>query len=109
MSLDFIDLESRRRYRERRQSDLKVARESLNCLDFSALETIGHNLKGNGVSFGFPELSLLGEALETSAKSTNLGKAQECLDQLERWLEKTNQLCGPMLASNSGLMSGESN
>lgn len=87
MDLDFIDHEARVRYTERRQLDLDRCRDSLNRRDFTVLETVGHNLKGNGISFGFPELSQLGEILESYAKSGNFFESSRCLDQLQTWIE----------------------
>ncbi len=86
MDLDFIDADARKRYASRRQQDLQQCLESLKAKDFETLETIGHNLKGNGISFGYPELSRLGEELEISAKNTNFHKAQNCVHQFEEWI-----------------------
>lgn len=87
MMTDLIDREARFRYVERRRKDLINCRESLEHKDFSLLETVGHNLKGNGISFGFPELSALGETLEKSAKQSNFANCQESLNRLETWIE----------------------
>ena len=88
MDLDFIDQEARQKYIERRKADLDRCRQSLNTKDFEAISTIGHNLKGNGISFGFPELSTLGEKLENSAKASDFGRTQQLVDSLETWLQR---------------------
>ncbi len=39
--------------------------------DFEGLRKKGHDLRGSGASFGFSEITVIGEALETSARSRN--------------------------------------
>jgi HPt (histidine-containing phosphotransfer) domain-containing protein len=51
----------------RRSGDLTRIREARDAKNFAAIATIGHNLRGNGASYGFPKLSAIGEALEKAA------------------------------------------
>jgi HPt (histidine-containing phosphotransfer) domain-containing protein len=88
MSLDFIDLESLQRYKSRRHADLIRCRECLKKRDYETIRTIGHNLKGNGTSFGFPELSSLGEKIENSARELNGDQIQKLVDSLEEWVHQ---------------------
>lgn len=92
MELDFIDSEARAKYTIRRKMDLIRCRECLQKQDFSTIETIGHNLKGNGLSFGFPELSQLGEKMELSARQLNTAQIHELVDLLEKWLSAQSGL-----------------
>jgi HPt (histidine-containing phosphotransfer) domain-containing protein len=39
--------------------------------DYEALRVLGHNLKGTGSSYGFPEITRLGAKLESAAKRTD--------------------------------------
>jgi HPt (histidine-containing phosphotransfer) domain-containing protein len=91
MSLDIIDMEARRRYTSRRFADLVRCRECLERRDFETIQTIGHNLKGNGSSFGFPELSALGEKIESSARELNDGETELLVDRLEEWVHQQNR------------------
>ena len=91
MELDFIDAEARTRYTDRRQLDLQRCQESLQKKDFSVLEMIGHNLKGNGISFGFPVLSHLVEKMEKAASSSDLSLCTACIAQLHPWLDSLNK------------------
>lgn len=88
MDLDFIDAEARARYTDRRRRDFSQCFHGLLAKDFSILETIGHNLKGNGVSFGYPELSQLGEKMEIAAKSSDLSQCRMYVDQLKDWIDR---------------------
>ena len=86
MDLDFIDQEARQRYTLRRMQDLDKCRHFLSKRDFEGIRTIGHNLKGNGISFGFPELSTLGEQLEFSARDSNFDQVKSLIDSFESWI-----------------------
>lgn len=92
--MDFIDQEARTKYKLRRKQDLDRCREFLSQGDFPGLETIGHNLKGNGISFGYPELSQLGERLEYSAKEANFEEAQKLIESFEHWIEEHPPVSG---------------
>jgi HPt (histidine-containing phosphotransfer) domain-containing protein len=81
-----IDLPTQRKYIERRSLDLNQCEEGLATQDLTILERIGHNLKGNGLSFGFPELSQLGREMEKSAKEADLIKASQCVSSLREWV-----------------------
>ena len=91
MDLDFIDQEAREKYTIRRKQDLERCRQFLATRDFDGIQTIGHNLKGNGISFGFPELSTLGERLELAAKASNLDQAKTLIDSFEVWIQGQGQ------------------
>ena len=52
--------------------------ENINNLElFASIEMIGHKLKGNGSTFGYPELTQLGLAIEEAAKKLDLEKLRE--------------------------------
>lgn len=78
--------EALKKYVERRRKDLVQCHESLATSDFPVLENVGHKMKGNGITFGFPELSDLGAALEEAARERRLEAAQSQIDRLELWL-----------------------
>ncbi len=88
MSVDILDLEAIQRYRTRRHADLIRCRECLVKRDFETIQTIGHNLKGNGSSFGFPELSQIGEKMEISARELNDSQIALLVDRLEAWVHQ---------------------
>jgi CheY-like chemotaxis protein len=58
----------RPRYLLHRQEDAVALREALEGQDFERMARIGHNMRGNGVSFGIPELSAIGEWIEAAAQ-----------------------------------------
>lgn len=80
------------KYMERRKTDVENCRMALQSGNLSVLETVGHQLKGNGITFGFPEISTIGEALETAAKERNTQAASEQVDALASIVEKNSLL-----------------
>jgi hypothetical protein len=51
------------------------------------LRVFGHNLKGTGVSFGFPDLSHLGAAIERAAKASDITEITANLLKTNAYLE----------------------
>jgi CheY-like chemotaxis protein len=58
----------RPQYLVHRREDAVALREALGREDFQWIARIGHNMRGNGVSFGIPELSAIGERIEAAAQ-----------------------------------------
>ena len=50
------------------------------------LRRLGHDLKGAGEGFGFPELSILGAKLELAAKARNAEQVATHTATMERYL-----------------------
>lgn len=75
------------RYFERRKRDLQECIEHLKSGDLVFIEKIGHQLKGNGVTFGFPELSEIGGELETAARSRDESEISQVMGKFSEWVE----------------------
>jgi signal transduction histidine kinase/DNA-binding NarL/FixJ family response regulator len=52
--------------------------------DVAALGALGHRLKGNGASYGFPEITEIGAEMEHLGKAENLDAIRPLVDQLRR-------------------------
>jgi hypothetical protein len=48
-------------------------------------------MRGNGVSFGFPEISLIGARMEAAAGARGVARVGKYLTELEAWIVKTNE------------------
>lgn len=68
-------------YIQRRKSDFTECMKAIESGDFSFLEKVGHQVKGNAETFGFDELSPIGIALESAAKSKDLAMAKKIVKQ----------------------------
>jgi hypothetical protein len=58
-------------------------RDALAARDFATVQTIGHNCKGTGVGYGFPNISSLGSAIEAAAKALDADRLDRSLRELE--------------------------
>jgi len=52
------------------------------------LQALGHRLKGSGGSFGFDEISAIGEALELAARVPDAAGIKAVIVRLERYLAR---------------------
>jgi HPt (histidine-containing phosphotransfer) domain-containing protein len=71
---------------ENRQKDLQKLEAVLQENDFETLRSIGHNLKGVGGGYGFPEITEIGAAIEECAKANNMELANENIKKLSHYL-----------------------
>lgn len=77
-----------RRFLARKHEDLKQLRAALETQQFETIRRIGHDLKGSGEAFGFPELSAFGAALERAAIAHKKRVLGEQLAAMEQFLSR---------------------
>jgi CheY-like chemotaxis protein/nitrogen-specific signal transduction histidine kinase/HPt (histidine-containing phosphotransfer) domain-containing protein len=70
-----------------RQNDLIRVREAMAAGDFRAIARIGHDCKGIGAGFGFPNITVAGAALETAAKSADRTEVESSVRQFAETIE----------------------
>ena len=78
----------KQQYIQRRGAELGVYLQALKSQDFETLALIGHRMRGNGVSFGFPELSVLGEKMEMAAQAKEVPKLRTLSIEFMNWVDK---------------------
>jgi hypothetical protein len=81
-----IGQEAINKYLSRRQVDFERCLLGFTQRNYADIEMIGHNMKGNGSTFGFPELSELGESLEIGARQKDDQLIKAKLDEFKIWL-----------------------
>jgi PAS domain S-box-containing protein len=69
-----------------RQGDLTKMREALEALDFATIQKIGHNCKGIGAGYGFPEMSVVGANVETAARTLDAVEVKKSIVEFESCL-----------------------
>ena len=74
------------KYIQRRVEDLSECQHFLKAREFKEIEKIGHQLKGNGATFGFPEVSEIGSTLERSAAKSDSREIEQALNAFSDWL-----------------------
>ena len=75
------------RYFERRKRDLVQCIEHLRNGDLNFIEKVGHQLKGNGVTFGYPELSAIGGELEVAAQTGDHRIISKAMNKFSEWVD----------------------
>jgi signal transduction histidine kinase/CheY-like chemotaxis protein len=70
-----------------RQQDLARMRDALAAGDFAVIQMIGHNCKGIGTGYGFPDITNLGSAIENAAKALDAAELQESIREFESHLQ----------------------
>ena len=69
-----------------RRRDLERLLAAVASQDFSTVQSIGHDCKGTGTPYGFPEISRLGLAIETAARSQDLEQVTASIREFEQCL-----------------------
>lgn len=77
------------RYRLKCVDELARVRSALAADDWSALREAGHRLSGNGGTFGFPDISRDGAALELAVEERDRAAIEAAAAALIRELERT--------------------
>jgi HPt (histidine-containing phosphotransfer) domain-containing protein len=77
-----------RRFLQRKEAELDRLRTALSHSDFETIRRLGHDLKGAGEGFGFPELSILGAKFELAAKAGDVELTAVHIATMERYLKR---------------------
>jgi HPt (histidine-containing phosphotransfer) domain-containing protein len=77
-----------------RERDLGELRVALAQRDLECVARLGHNMRGNGASYGFPDISAIGERLETAAHVDDEPQMREALEALELWVAARQTVSG---------------
>ena len=73
-------------YLGRRERDVETLREAQAQDDYETITRMGHNLRGNGVSFGFPELRAIGERIEAAGRVRDASAVHDAIARLQAYL-----------------------
>ena len=72
---------------ERRRADAVAIRAAAAADDFETARSLGHQLKGAGGGYGFPELTRLGAEIEEAAKSHSAARLAGLAGTLSAYLD----------------------
>jgi HPt (histidine-containing phosphotransfer) domain-containing protein len=76
------------RFLEHRERDVRVIVDALQRDDFETVSRLGHNMRGTGTSYGHPEVSAIGERLESAADEQDVHLVAVQLDALSAWIAR---------------------
>jgi HPt (histidine-containing phosphotransfer) domain-containing protein len=72
----------------RRRQDVALIKQELQRGGFRAIQTIGHNLKGIGSSYGFNGISEIGKAMEAAAERQDAAEIKRQTKELDSYLRR---------------------
>jgi serine phosphatase RsbU (regulator of sigma subunit)/HPt (histidine-containing phosphotransfer) domain-containing protein len=72
----------------RRRQDVTLIKQELQRGGFRAIQTIGHNLKGIGSSYGFHGISEIGKAMEAAAEQQDASAIRRQAKELDEYLRR---------------------
>jgi HPt (histidine-containing phosphotransfer) domain-containing protein len=73
---------------ENRKKDCILISTLLETSSFGEIRTLGHRMKGAGGSYGFDDISELGETIEDAALTGDTGAICNAIQQLSVYLER---------------------
>jgi HPt (histidine-containing phosphotransfer) domain-containing protein len=82
--------EARQKYLDRRKQDIIACHDALSRQDFQFLERLGHQIKGNAITFGFNEFTSIAIEMEKAAKSKSLASLTTLVQQFESAVNKAH-------------------
>lgn len=77
-----------------RQKDIQAIEEALAREDYEAVRILGHGMKGVGGGYGFEAVTEFGRSLEEAAKGKNPEEIKRWAEELSRYLELVEVVCG---------------
>lgn len=81
-----IPIDMRVRYLQKRAQDVALCETALQQADFESIQSLAHRMKGNGTTFGFPEISRFGDELEQAALRRDRPATTDMLSKLSTWI-----------------------
>jgi HPt (histidine-containing phosphotransfer) domain-containing protein len=86
--MSLISHEAIAKYVQRRYDDLETCQSALAAKDFPLIENIGHKMKGNGLTFGYPELADIGKEMENAAVKKDFELVADLVSTFAKWCEQ---------------------
>ena len=82
-----VPAELKLKYLHRRVQDIQELRNSIEQDDFSVAIRLGHQVKGNAVTFDFPQMAFIGVEIENAAKRQDKEKVKLLIKKMESVIE----------------------
>jgi HPt (histidine-containing phosphotransfer) domain-containing protein len=81
-----VPVELKRKYIERRLMDIEHLYGCLDTEDFSPALRIGHQVKGNALTFDLPQMAPIAERIESAAKNKDKETLRDLIELMSREL-----------------------
>jgi len=76
-----------RKYIQKHLESIAQIRTCLADRSMDELRKMGHNIKGTAASYGFPDLTALGAAIESAAKASDLQQMEANITRMEHYIQ----------------------
>jgi HPt (histidine-containing phosphotransfer) domain-containing protein len=86
-----VPIELKLRYLNRRSKDLQALQKSLEQDDYSLAMKLGHQVKGNALTFDFPQMALLGLEMENAAFKQDKEKIKILVEKMEAVIRREEE------------------
>lgn len=87
-----VPVELKRKYLERRIQDIDHLILSLENNDFGPAIKLGHQVKGNAVTFDFPQMAPLGIEIENAAKNKDKESIKNLIQKMSSEIHQARML-----------------
>lgn len=74
----------KRKYIERRFQDIEQLMNSLESEDFDPAVRIGHQIKGNAITFDFPQMAPIAREIEAAGKNRDKQTLKDLIEIMQR-------------------------
>jgi HPt (histidine-containing phosphotransfer) domain-containing protein len=71
-----------------RRNDVRTLRDAAERKDTQTIATLAHNMRGTGASYGFPEISAIGDRMQTAGKRGEMSEVAQLTIELEQLLDE---------------------
>ncbi len=82
-----VPTELKIKYLARRLQDIEKLWHCLDADDFSFAQRMGHQIKGNAVTFDFPQIAVLGHEIERAAQERDKDRIKLLVQKIQGVLE----------------------
>lgn len=82
------------RFLQNRQADVRVITAALERNDFEQIRILGHNMKGTGEGYGFPEITVFGSLIEAASSARQTDGVRLQIAALAGYLSRVEVLRG---------------
>ncbi len=82
-----VPVELKIRYLSRRMEDIERLRRTLDQDDYSFAQKVGHQVKGNAVTFDVPQIAFIGVEMEKAAQKRDKERVQILIQKMESILQ----------------------
>lgn len=87
-----VPVELKIKYLRRRMEDIERLRVSLEQEDYTFAQKVGHQVKGNAVTFDVPQIAQLGFDLEKAAIKKDKDKVKLLIQKMESVIATTEMM-----------------